>query len=102
MLTFLFTWLIINQVLTALGELDYEDFKKPVEDFLQDYKADQERKKQRKLSGVSTGDDGETKASDAIERERDEDDDDIEDEEEDEGEPQEEEEPETSIANAEE
>ena len=85
-----------------MGELDYEEFKKPVEDFLQDYKADQERKKQRKLSGVSTGEDGETKPLDAIERERDEDDDDIEDEEEDEGEPQEEEEPETSIANAEE
>ena len=63
--------------MNALGELDYQDFKKPVEEFLQDYKADQERKKQRKAADLSAG---ESKPADAFEEERDEDDEDIEDE----------------------
>ena len=79
-----------------MGELDYEDFKKPVEEFLQDYKADQERKKQRKAADLSAG---ELKPADAIEEDRDEDDEDVEDEAEEEVE-QEEDEEDTRMASA--
>ena len=65
---------MINQVLNALGELDYEDFKKPVEEFLQEHKTEQERKKQKTKDerpvDASAEDDIESNPAAAIEEER--------------------------------
>ena len=65
---------MINQVFNALGELDYEDFKKPVEEFLQEHKTEQERKKQRTRDerpvDASAEDDIEPNPAAAIEEER--------------------------------